>query len=72
MKRYKDAIDAFNKALSLNSKIPIVWTDLGIAYEAINDKDSAIKCYRKALEINPNFQEAINRLNNLLDSSKVK
>lgn len=42
------------------------WMNLGRAYEKVGPWDEAIRCYRKALEIRPDYEEAKRRLDAML------
>jgi Tfp pilus assembly protein PilF len=42
------------------------WMNLGRVYERIGPWSEALKCYRKALELEPDYQEAKRQLNALL------
>jgi len=57
--RYLSAISAYREA-ALNS--PVVWNKMGIAYQHMYALDFAKASYEKAVELNPNYAEAINNL----------
>ena len=45
--------------------IVVAWNDLGDIYQAQNNKDEAIKCYKQALKIrpeNPRAKESLDKL----------
>lgn len=42
------------------------WVNLGRAYEKIGPWEEALRCYRKAIEIMPDYEEAKQRLKTLL------
>ena len=44
--------------------LAVVWNDKGFAFFQLNNYQEAIKCYLKALEINPNFIKALNNKKN--------
>lgn len=63
-KRYKDAIEAYEKAIALNPEFKEAFFNLGIAYyslaedlKAANDSEQAIFYYQKVLKINPNYAD---------------
>lgn len=49
--KYRDAVDAVEKALQLNDKNYIVWGNMAIAYEGLNEKDKAAKAWDRELEL---------------------
>jgi Flp pilus assembly protein TadD len=71
---YNQAADLMSKGqysqaesqfLALSQKAPklsSIWVNLGILAEKKNDTDAAIKCYKTALEKNPNDVVALNNL----------
>jgi len=64
-KRYKEAIEEFNKALRIEPENEVVHYNLGRAFLEDNQKDDAIGAFRKALECNPDFSEAKKMLDKL-------
>jgi cytochrome c-type biogenesis protein CcmH/NrfG len=52
--RFKEAVDAYAKALELDPKNADVRVDMGTCLRNSGKPDLAIKEYKKALEINPN------------------
>jgi tetratricopeptide (TPR) repeat protein len=61
----EDAIDAYRKVVALLNRPKdkaIVWHRIGAAYSRLNDLDSAVVAYQKAVELDPDtaaFQEAL-------------
>jgi len=51
-----------NKALELNPKSALAYSNLGWTYEAMGDERKAIAHYRKALEIDPSLEAARDNL----------
>ncbi len=56
---HKQAIEAFQQALSLNPKLADGWNDLGETWRDQGNMAEAIKCYRKALERQPDHDRAL-------------
>jgi tetratricopeptide (TPR) repeat protein len=54
MSRFNEAIDAYQKALSLDPKNVDVRVDMGTCYRNIGKPDVALNEFQKAIEINPN------------------
>lgn len=42
-----------------------LWEKTGVAYEMLRDSSDALRCYRKALALNPNYAAAWNNLGTL-------
>jgi general transcriptional corepressor CYC8 len=53
--QYRDALDAYSRAIRINPYISEVWFDLGSLYESCNNQISdAIDAYARAAELDPN------------------
>ncbi len=65
-RKYDEAIKVLKKAQKLNNREPKLYYNLGIAYEALNDRDKAINSFRQALSLDPAFQSAQEHLNKLI------
>lgn len=57
-KKYKDAIDDFERATTLKTDYADAYLYIGFAYHSLTDKDNACKYYRIALKYNPNSPDA--------------
>jgi len=66
--RPREAIDWLEKAtVAPRYEAPhFPWVNLGRVYERIGPWDEAIRCYRKAIEVMPEYEEARRRLIALL------
>ncbi len=62
LQNFKRAITNFNKAIKLNSNIPTIYYNLGLAYHHIGNMDDAILNYKKAIDIKPDYDEALNNM----------
>jgi glucose repression mediator protein len=61
--QYRDALDAYTRAIRLNPYISEVWYDLGTLYESCNNQISdALDAYKRAAELDPNNQLIKQRL----------
>ena len=58
--RYPEAAAAYKQALSLDTKNPIAWYDLGVAYSAMELFPEAIDAYSKAIELDSGMAQAFN------------
>ena len=63
-KRYQDALREFLKAEKLYSNDYLLHDDLGRVYLALGEHQLAIKHFKKALQINPEYTPARNNLGN--------
>lgn len=53
--QFRDALDAYSRAIRLNPYISEVWFDLGSLYESCNNQiTDAIDAYGRALDLDPN------------------
>ncbi len=64
--KYDEAIKALKKAQKLNDRDPKLYYNLGIAYEALNERDKAIISFRQAISLDPNFESAQEHLDKLI------
>ncbi len=53
MQRFKEAIDAYEKALAIDDKDANVWTDLGVMYRRAGNPQKAIESFDHAMAIDP-------------------
>ena len=61
--QYRDALDAYSRAIRINPYISEVWFDLGSLYESCNNQISdAIDAYARAAELDPTNQAIAHRL----------
>ena len=61
--QYRDALDAYSRAIRINPYISEVWFDLGSLYESCNNQISdAIDAYARAAELDPNNSAITQRL----------
>lgn len=58
LQNYQEAITDFTKAISVYPEYFEVYNDRGTAYSRLNRNNKAIADYKKALEINPNYDLA--------------
>lgn len=55
LKNYTGAIQDFNKAIELNPKHKLAYSDRGIAKFGLGDYQEAIKDYNKAIDLDPKY-----------------
>ena len=51
--QYDDALNSFQKAISLNENDPDLWNMKGIALRSLGRYDEAIECFNKSLSLDP-------------------
>ncbi len=64
LRRYEEAIDVYNKALSRALKVPLIYSDIGIAQRELGRIENAIVCFQKAPSLDSNFTPALFALPN--------
>lgn len=70
-KKYRDAIEWYEKAVKLDPKNPNIETDLGTAYYYTGDNDSALRHFENSLRSDPRHIQTIhNKFIVLLDGKK--
>ena len=57
-----DAIEAYKAYCALNPKNHVVWCNMGLAHSLLLDKNKSVECFKKALEIKPDYKMAKNNL----------
>ncbi|KAN0063721.1 Small glutamine-rich tetratricopeptide repeat-containing protein 2 [Thecaphora frezii] len=68
-KDYGAAIEAYGKAIELNPKSPVYYSNRAAAFSQIGQHEQAIEDAKKASQIDPNFGKAYSRLGHALFSS---
>jgi tetratricopeptide (TPR) repeat protein len=58
-KAYRDSVSSFIDAVGADQKMYEAWNYLGFANRHLGNYDDALSSYAKALEINPNYPDAI-------------
>ena len=51
--QYEDALNSFQKAISLKQNDPDLWNMKGTALRSLGRYNEAIECFNKSLEIDP-------------------
>lgn len=63
IKNFTEAFDNFLKATHLDQSIPEVWFDIGVLYEIHQQMSEASVAYQRAIDVAPDYTEAITRKN---------
>jgi tetratricopeptide (TPR) repeat protein len=69
---YYAAIESFSKAIELDMESHQAYYNRGFAFENLGNLDAAENDYRKALEVFPNYEIAIEGLNEVIDKKTRK
>ncbi|CAK91023.1 unnamed protein product (macronuclear) [Paramecium tetraurelia] len=72
LNKYQDAIECYNKAISINPNYDVIWYHKGNVLNNLNQHYEAIECYDKAISINPNYDVAWNNKGNYLLNSIIR
>ena len=56
--QYDEALNLFQRAMSLNQNDPDLWNLKGIALRSLGRYNEAIECFNKSLEIDPRDKNA--------------
>jgi len=64
--RYEEAIKIWGKALKLSPNNSQIYCNMGIAYESLNQMDKARECFKKAVELEPENQQAKQHLEKIV------
>jgi len=51
--QYEDALNSFERAISLNQNDPDLWNLKGIVLRSLGRYNEAVECFNKSLEIDP-------------------
>jgi PAS domain S-box-containing protein len=70
-KNYQAGIDAFDRALAIDDKLPQAWNDRGICYRELGDYTSALKSSLRAVELAPENPEFLLTLGETLEQIGV-
>ena len=68
-KKYREALECYEKALKLNPDSPIAWSNMGFIYRVLGNYDKAIEYNKKAIELNPGLAGAWDNLGFSYDGS---
>lgn len=60
--KWNKSIEEYQNALKVEPKDEIIFFNMGMAYIEGHKKQDAVQCFKKALEIKPDFNEATNAL----------
>lgn len=69
-RRIREAIEAYKKALSLDSNRGRAWSNLGVALNSLGNTKEAYVAFKRATEIHPDFAQGFNNLGNALTLMK--
>jgi len=67
LKRYRDALDAYNRAVELRPEYAEAWKGQGNTLLELKRYEEALDAYDKAIQVQPNYLEAWNNRGKALD-----
>ena len=70
-RNYRGAIEAFERAIEIDPKLPYVWNDRGICIRTLGDYDEALKSFLRAVELAPGNVEILFELGETLEQMGV-
>ena len=70
-RNYRGAIEAFERAIEIDPKLPYVWNDRGICIRTLGDYDEALKSFLRAVELAPGNVEILYQLGETLEQMGV-
>lgn len=65
----KEALELHKEHLAICPKNHVAWQNMGLAYILLCDRNNAERCFKKALEISPDYKVAENNLKTLKNAS---
>ncbi len=66
-KKFAEALECYSKAIELDSKDPILYSNRSLMHSNLNEFESALIDAEKAIEINPNYSKAYLRRGKALE-----
>jgi len=71
LKKYRDAIECFNKVTKINPNSKGAWLNTGVSYHGLNNLEEEKKCYDIALKIDQTYTKALfNKATLLMEKGK--
>jgi len=70
-RKYIEALAYYNRAIELDLANKVAWNNKGLTLVKLRREDEALKAYKKALEIDPDYRTASKNLKKLLERQKV-
>lgn len=73
--RNVEALDAWRRALDVNSSLPEIWINLGLFHRGLGEEENAVRCISRAIELcgdNPGLEPLRARLNDILNEKNAR
>jgi tetratricopeptide (TPR) repeat protein len=67
-RKYKEAINSYQKSLQINNLVPSRYANIGLAYRALDDIDGAVEYFKQALDLEPANMQYLTMLVDVLVS----
>ena len=71
LKRFKEAVPFYKKAIQMDSKYPDPWNNLAVSHSILGRLDLAIVAMKQSLKIQPHYPEGYNNLASFLIQKKL-
>ncbi len=69
--RFDDALEDYERALDAGlNKAWMAWYNIGLAYDQKKQPEKALEAYQKALDLNPDFTKAKNKVQGRAESTR--
>ena len=69
-RKYQEALECYTKAIEIDSKDPILYSNRSLMYYNLKDYDNAIQDADVAISLKPNHSKAYLRKGNALEAKK--
>lgn len=60
LKRFGEALECFEKAISIDPGNAVIWNDIGVALDGLERYEESTLSYERAIEIKPDYINALN------------
>lgn len=71
-KKYKNAVDCYERSIELDPSNPIVWNNKGKTHYIMNQFREANECYNNAIQLDPLYEDAWFNKGKALEKLKIK
>ena len=65
--RFEEALKVLKRAEKIDKMNPVLYFNMGMAYEALNERDKARNSFRLVLKLNPGDEVAQDHLTKLIE-----
>ncbi len=72
MEKYEEAIECYDKTISIRSLYADAYYEKGNTLKAMGKNTEAADCYKRTLRLNPDHKDAMNKKNLFMNEMKAK